>query len=110
MSGFTAGPWRFVGREAYERYICPEASSDPICMVIRSTKRPPEETVATHNLILDSPVFHETLSTLVDALEGRGSISTDTALSLAKALLDKHKHTETPPPANKPTLTLVTSQ
>lgn len=98
MSGFTRGPWRSLGSDFGDRYLCPLESNDPICLVTWSRRRTEQQNKANFDLLSDAPALHEALEKLVSAVEVRKGVDCDKELAIAKALLDKHKPAKGPNP------------
>lgn len=86
---FSRGPWKTL-EAASNHYVCPQEENSPICLVTPSPKRTPELNAANCALVVDAPIFHETLSALVAAMSTDDKASVTAALETAKKLLEKH--------------------
>lgn len=98
MSGFTRGPWRSLGSDFGDRYLCPLDSNDPICLVTWSRRRTEQQNQANFELLSDAPAFYDALEKLVKAVEGPGGVDCNKELAIAKAMLEKHKPAKAPNP------------
>lgn len=97
MPGFSRGPWKVVGKDFTHRYICSPEGKSPVCLVLTSSERTPEQDEANLAVILGIPEIHGALADLVSAIDGEDDQFMEEALAAARVLIEKHPSSASSP-------------